>query len=68
MKKIKVKFDKGINTIHIPFISSNYDELYAEIIKIVHPKSVKKIEAVHKVTWNKQDGLWLESSEVVVKK
>lgn len=44
---IKVKFPKGVRTVHVPFLAElgSYDQLHKQMKKVKYPKSVRRIEA-----------------------
>ena len=58
MTKIKVKFPKGIQKVHIPFMPNidSYDQLYRQIERIEYPKSATRIEASIKVSIDLRHG------------
>lgn len=47
MRKIKVKFPKGVQRVHIPFLPElgSYDQLFREIERVEYPKKTRRIEA-----------------------
>lgn len=47
MKTITVTFEKGIQSVHIPFTPDigSYDQLYKQMERVAVPKNARRIEA-----------------------
>jgi len=55
---MKIRFKKGIKTIHVPFHPEmgSYNQLYREINKCKFPKSTRRIEASLVVSIDLKEG------------